>query len=330
MKPISPTLQTVYADLVQQVFSTTEKPASIYTQKQKGIDYLYAKWRVVRAARDIELGRADNPEAQQRAEQIRAEQARAKERRKIITALRNGGIPTPTRALGNVLYAMSDAGLFDNAVLVGTAAYICYSPIIGVLLPSGVLMTQDADLATASLVIASDGDDDTMLDILKRADETFRPIPALERSAPSSSFKSMDTGFIVDLLTPQRRRSDANPMPLENLAAGAVPLQYLDWLIADPMRAVALHGAGIPIQVPQPAKYAVHKLIVAQKRRPDELAKRGKDSLQAKALIEALSETDPSALQDAIEDASAQAAKGWHQPILRSLKELDIELDELV
>lgn len=33
--------------------------------------------------------------------------------------------------------------------------------------------------------------------------------------------------------------------------------------------------------------------IAAQKRRPDELAKRGKDSLQAKALIEALTETDP-------------------------------------
>jgi hypothetical protein len=329
MQAISPTLQTLYADLAQQVFSATEKAASIYTQKQKGIDYLYAKWRVVRVVRSAALGRADNPDAQQRAEQIRAEQARAKERRKIIATLRNNGIPTPTRALGNVLYAISDAGLFDHAVLVGTAAYICYSPIIGVVLPSGVLTTQDADLATASLAIAGDGDD-TMLDILKRADETFRPIPALEKGAPSSSFKSMATGFIVDLLTPQRRRLDANPIPLENLAAGAVPLQHLDWLIADPLRAVALHGAGIPIRIPQPAKYAVHKLIVAQKRRPDERPKRGKDLLQAKALIEALAETDPFELRDAIDEASAQGLKGWHQPIKRSLKELDLELDQLV
>ena len=329
MQVISPTLQTLYADLVQQVYSAPERPASITTQKQKGIDYLYAKWRVGKVVRSAAIGRADNPEAQQRAEQMRAEQDKAKERRNIIATLRSGGIPAPPRALGNVLYAMADAGLFDNAVLVGTAAYICYSPIIGVALPASALMTQDADLATASLAITSDTEGDSMLDILKRADETFRPVPALKKGAPSSSFRSR-IGFIVDLLTPVLRRADANPMPLENLDAGATPLQHLDWLIADPLRAVALHGAGIPVQVPQPAKYAAHKLIVAQKRRPGDRIKRDKDLLQAKALIEALTETDPYALQDALADASGQGAKGWQQPLQRSLNELKIEMSELM
>jgi hypothetical protein len=328
MEQLSPTIQTLYADLVQQVHSNIEKPGTVYIQKQKGRDYLYVKRRVGNVYRDTAIGRADNPAAIQRAEKISAEQKNTKDRRRIVRTLRDGGVPTPTRMLGNVLDVMSDAGLFDNAVLIGTAAYICYSPIIGVALPSGVLMTQDADLATASLAISGDAEGDTMLDILKRADETFRPIPALKRGAPSSSFKSQ-TGFIVDLLTPQFRRSDTNPMPLENLDAGATPLQHLDWLISDPVRAVALHGAGVPVQVPQPAKYAVHKLIVAQKRRPDERVKRDKDLLQAKALIEALTETDPYALQDAMDDARSRGAKGWQQPIQRSLKELDIELDEL-
>ena len=329
MKILSPTLQTLYADLVQQVHAVTERPGTVYIQKQKGRDYLYAKRRVGKTYRDMAIGRADNPAAKQRAEEISAAQKNIKERRNIVRTLRNGGVPAPTRALGNVLDVMSDAGLFDNAVLVGTAAYICTSPIIGAALPSGALMTQDADLATASLAIADDAEGDTMLDILQRADETFRPVPALERGAPSSSFRSQ-TGFIVDLLTPQLRRSDTNPMPLEKLDAGATPLQHLDWLIADPVRAVALHGAGIPVQVPQPAKYAVHKLIVAQKRRQDERVKRGKDLLQAKALIEALTETDPHALHDAIDDASAQGARGWKHPLERSLKELGIALPDLV
>lgn len=332
MKIFSPTIQTLYADLVQQAHSTIEKPGSVYTQIKQDRGYLFSKRSVGKVRRDTTIGPADNPEAQKRADQIRAEQANAKERRKIIAALRNSGVPTPTRALGNVLDVMSDAGLFKDAVLVGTAAYICYSPIIGVALPFGVLMTQDADLATASLAIAadnSDDDDETMLSILKRADDTFAPVPALKKGAPSSSFKSA-TGFIVDLLTPQRRRSDTNPMPLENLAAGAVPLQYLDWLITDPIRAIALHGTGILVLVPQPAKYAAHKLIIAQKRHKGELAKRRKDLLQAEALIKALKEVDHYALHDAIEDASAQGVKGWHQPILRSLKELDIALDESI
>lgn len=329
MNILSPTLQTLYADLVQQVHAVTDKPGTVYIQKQKGRDYLYAKRRVGKAYRDIAIGRADSPAAKRRAEDISAEQKNAKERRNIVRSLRNGGVPAPARALGTVLDVMSDAGLFDQAVLVGTAAYICSSPIIGVALPSGALMTQDADLATATLAIAGDAAGDTMLDILKRADETFRPVPALKKGVPSSSFKSQ-SGFIVDLLTPQLRRSDTNPMPLENLDAGATPLQHLDWLIADPVRAVALHGPGIPVQAPQPAKYAVHKLIVAQRRRPDERVKRGKDLLQAKALIEALAKADTHALNDAIEDASAQGARGWKHPLERSLKELDIAPGELL
>lgn len=328
MEQFSPTIQTLYADLVQQVYSVADKPGTVYTQKKMGGEYLYVKRRVGRVYRDTAIGRADSRDAIRRAEEIRAEQKNTKGRRTIVRALRDGGVPTPTRALGNVLDAMSDAGLFGGAVLIGTAAYICYSPILGVALPSGVLMTQDADLATASLAISGNTRGDTMLGILKRADETFRAIPALKRGAPSSSFKSR-AGFIVDLLTPQLRRSDTNPMPLENLDAGATPLQHLDWLIADPVRAVALHGAGIPIEVPQPARYAVHKLVVAQKRRPDERVKRDKDLLQARGLIEALLETDPYALHDALDDAADQGVKGWRQPIKRSLKELGVELENL-
>ncbi|NNF79826.1 MAG: hypothetical protein HKN05_17530, partial [Rhizobiales bacterium] len=316
---------------VQQVYAAIEKPGSVYTQTKQGREYLFSRRSVGKVRLDLALGPADSSEAQNRAEQTRAEQSSAKERRKIIATLRNAGVPAPTRELGNVLDAASDAGLFEDAVLVGTAAYICFSPIIGVALPSGALMTQDVDLAAASLAIAAGnahGAGKTMLSILQRADETFAPVPTLKKGAPSSSFKSK-AGFIVDLLTQQRRRSDSNPMALKNLGAGAVPLQHLDWLIADPVRAVALHGTGIPVVVPQPAKFAAHKLIVAQKRNKGELTKRSKDLAQADALIKALKEIDPYALQDAIEDASAQGVKGWRQPLRRSAKELDIELDSL-
>lgn len=118
-------------------------------------------------------------------------------------------------------------------------------------------------------------------------------------------------------------------MPLENLRAGATPLQHLDWLIEKPVSTVALHGAGVPIHASQPLKYAVHKLIVAQKRGQYESIKRGKDLLQAKALIEALSETDAYALQDAVNDAFVKGKRGWKQPALRSQKELKIDLKTL-
>jgi len=324
MKHISPTLQTLYSDLVQQIYSASEKPGSVYTQTSKGAKYLYVKYPVGATRRDAYLGPADDPGALARAGQIRAEHRNARERRRIVRALRDSAVPAPTRTLGRVLDAISDAGLFGDAVLVGTSAYICYSAVIGVVLPAAALTTQDVDLATASLAISADGGASSMLDIVKRADDSFLAVPGLKKGSPPSSFRSK-TGFLVDLLTPQRHRDDENPMPLNNLRAGAVPLQHLDWLIDEPVRAVALHGAGVAICLPQPAKYAVHKLIVAQKRSHHERLKRGKDLMQAKALIEALSETDPHSLDDALDDAFSKGTRGWKSPALRSLKELEID-----
>ncbi len=241
-----------------------------------------------------------------------------------MSLLRGQNIPGPTPALGRVLEALADAGLFRETVLVGTAAYQCYSPVVGAALPSAALMTQDADLAMASLALAAEEGEDSLETILKRADKTFAPVPGLDPRKPPSRFRS-GTGFLVDLLTPQLRRSDDNPMPLDRLKAGAVPMQHLGWLIETPVPAAALHGAGVPVRIPAPARYAAHKLIVAQKR--GDIAKRKKDLLQAGALIEALRSSDPWAIADAVAEACAQGRDGWRRPLERSLKELKIELE---
>lgn len=69
-----------------------------------------------------------------------------------------------------------------------------------------------------------------------------------------------------------------------------MPLGFLDYLIHTPVRSVLLHKAGIPVRVPAPERYALHKLIVATRRRTDPhgQTKRDKDIHQAGALIEAL------------------------------------------
>jgi hypothetical protein len=308
---------------VQQAHAAPAERGTVYKQTVKGIDYLYVRASVGAARRDRFLGRADDPEVQARVAIAKEEARRAAERRKTVRILRAQGVPAPSAELGRVLDALADAGLFGEAVLVGTAAYQCYSPIVGVALPAASLMTQDADLATATLALAADEGEATLETILKRADPSFRPIPALARGAPPSHFRSA-SGFLVDLLTPQLRRSDPNPMPLKALAAGAAPIQHLGWLIEMPVPAAALHGPGVSVRVPQPARYAAHKLIIAQKRRT-EAAKRQKDLLQAKALIEALRRSDPWGLADAIDDARSRGRDGWQRPLDRSLSELGIE-----
>lgn len=319
-KPIPLPLRTLYADLVQQVHAVIERPASLYRREIKGVAYIYAKRPVGATRRDLFIGRVDDPEAVDRATLIEQENGAARARSSIVSAIRRAGIPSPATALAQVLDALQEAGLLRQAVVVGTAAYQCYPAPVGHLLPASAMMTQDADLATASLALSAAEAGETLETILQRADPTFRPLPGLDRTAPPSHFRS-GAGFVVDLLTPQHRRSDPNPMPLPALAAGAAPLQHLAWLIADPMDAAVLHRSGIAVRIPQPARFAVHKLILAQKRGGD-TAKRAKDLVQAGALIAALKASDPFALSDAFEDACAQGVTGWKRPAERSLAEL--------
>ena len=290
-----------------------------------GIRYLRLQ-RWVGSSRTVEhLGRADDPAVQARADAARSEMARREERRRLVAALRRL-IPGPTAALGKVADAIAHAGLFRRgAVLVGTGAYQCYPPLLGVVLPAATVMTQDLDLATADLALDADSQGDNMLAILRRAEPSFAAVPGLDPKALPSRFRDA-RGFVVDLLTPQRRRSDRDPMPLKGLAAGATPLQHLDWLIAEPVPAVALHGAGVPVMLPQPSRFAVHKLIVAQRRGAHEIAKSRKDLAQAGAMIEQLRADTPYAWEDALGDARRRGREGWSRPIERSLAMLGLDL----
>ncbi|MGK9237144.1 hypothetical protein KXS07_35945 [Inquilinus limosus] len=94
-------------------------------------------------------------------------------------------------------------------------------------------------------------------------------------------------------LTPNRGSEDygGRPTPMPALGgAAAQPLRFLDFLIYQPIRAVLLHGAGVPVNVPAPERYAIHKLIIASRRGTDSegKAKSPKDRMQAATIMEAM------------------------------------------
>ncbi|MGA9846666.1 MAG: GSU2403 family nucleotidyltransferase fold protein [Roseiarcus sp.] len=339
MKSVQPALLTLYADLLQQLQQVTAPAGSVRTQDVKGKEYLKANFTIGLQRRTLYIGRATDPEAKRKAVAVQDEMQRAKARRQTVGLLRRGGIPAPTAELGRVLEVLALADLFrKGAVLVGTAAYQCFSPLVGTILPAASMMTQDVDLATASLALAAGdgrgagidskgqtgapGSSPSLEEILQRADPTFAGIPGLTPAAFPSHFRAR-SGLMVDVLTPLRSRADPDRMPVPALSAAATPLQHLDWLIDSPSPAVALYGAGVLVQVPQPARYAVHKLILAQKRGPGSV-KRQKDLDQAKALIDALKQADPFAIEDALEDARGRGERGWRDRINRSLHQLGL------
>jgi hypothetical protein len=76
------------------------------------------------------------------------------------------------------------------------------------------------------------------------------------------------------------------------------------------------------VQIPRPEAYAIHKLIVANRRAggPDQLKSR-KDRAQAALLIKALAEDRPDELREAHEDALSRGPQ-WRAHIEASLKHL--------
>lgn len=322
---ISHSLQTVYADLVQQL-ETAPIGGSTYERDRDGIRYRYAKIPVGTSRIDTFLGRAGDPSVDRQARDLQTGMALAKQRRAMVSLLKSNGFAAPDKTAGAVLDTFAHAGLFAaGAVLVGTAAYLMFEPLVGRRLPAPTLTTGDVDLATVDVAIAAAAGE-SLADILKRADDSFEPVMQIDPRQRPVRYRNRK-GYLVDLLT-QTRRRDERPVPLENLEAAAEPLQHLGWLIESPVTAAALHGAGVLVRTPQPARFAAHKLIVAQRRHANDRAKRQKDLRQASALMAAIRDSDPFALDDAIEDARAQG-RSWAQSIDRSIAEIDAQLNQI-
>ena len=107
---------------------------------------------------------------------------------------------------------------------------------------------------------------------------------------------------------------------LEPLGVYAQALSFLNFLIADPIPAVGLYRSGVLVQVPRPERFAIHKLIVSQRRIGDAQAKARKDLAQAEALIAILAEDRPYALKDAFQIAQDNGPK-WREAIAKSLQQ---------
>ncbi len=324
-------VQTLYADLSQKLRPGAPLPGSISRRTIHGTARLYSTERHGAKRVQRHLGHADDPVVVQQAEAIRREARLARERRNTIAMLKAAGVQGPSQDVGRVLEAMSRAALFDRGmVLVGTIAYQIYPCVLGCWLEASAMVTQDADFVAATtsvstdvaLAVGGDGASGTgaaLLSILRLADPSFAGAPTLDRLTYPCRFVS-EAGLDVELLTPVRRRDEPSPVPLPGLKASAMALPFLEYLVEGALPAVVLYGSGVRVTVPQPARYAVHKLIVAQRRQSDSV-KRGKDLMQAQSIIARLREADPDTLGDALADARRRGP-AWREGIAASLKVL--------
>lgn len=302
MKEIDLVYRTIYAELLQRSLDAAFErdfdvaKGNFVLVPVKGRDYWYFDETGEGAGKRRYTGPADDPEISKRVNKFKLAKDDFRARRKLVSTLvREARLPAPERLTGDIVEALATAGLFRlRGVLIGTAAYQTYSALLGIRLPGTAMQTGDADFAQFHAISAAVGDSlPQVLELLRAVDFTFREVPHHTDSRQTTRFEN-DSRYQVEFLTPSTGSADNDRGPSRMPALGgasAQPLRFLDFLIHEPVRAVLLHGGGVPILVPAPERFAVHKLIVASRRRADDSGsgKRDKDVMQASLLIEALS-----------------------------------------
>jgi hypothetical protein len=314
MSPQSPVCQTLYAQLLEEasVFNAT-----IFEQGIAGSPYLnhangYAYWYWQVTAPDgklkrLSLGR-DTPETQALVERLKTRKAEASE---AINALRattrafiaSGGMSMES-AHFRVMEHLAQAGLFRKGlVLVGSHSFTALGNLLGLRWGSQ-LKTSDMDFARAqgiSLALPGNAEAIDVLASAKELDPTFFAVPQLDHRQPSTAIISRKTRIKLDFLTTHAASAGDSPHYFADLGIAATPLRYMDYLLGGLNRRGLVIGTyAFPINLPDPARFAIHKLIIAQLRSGEGDAKRQKDIRQADELLAGMIEIG---LAHEIEDA---------------------------
>lgn len=329
----SRTAQVAYQDLLRLHLdeATSSLLGSIEERHRNGRTYLYERFRIGSEMKSRYLGE-DTPELRTRlahAAQIKADaDDRKKKMSRFVRILRAEGLIGTDRETGSMLAAFAKAGVFRlGGTMVGTGAYSLYQGELGVRFDTDELaQTGDIDFASFKRLSVALGDqvEESPGEILRTL--KFDPVPSLN-DRQVWKWRQSTGEALVEFLTPAFGDETVKLLPA--LGVSAQGLNYLNFLIADPIHAIALYRSGVLVQVPRPERFAIHKLIVADRRRggPDQ-AKARKDRGQAAFLVEILAKDRPEELREAYEDALARGPR-WRARIEASLARMPLTAERL-
>jgi hypothetical protein len=267
---------------------------------------------------EVYLGKVHSPDIEHRINTMREMIATANTTIARVRLLSRAGFATIDRKAYFTLASLHNHGLFRaGALLVGSHAYGALLNALGV--RAVQLSTEDVDIASREAVAIPGVPG--FLDMLRASGIELFEIPSLDRRQRGTSFKERGSNFRVDLLVPS---ADGNypTVPVPELKAHAQGLPHLAYLLAasQEIPVLSVHGS-VMVRAPLPERFAIHKLIVSQLRNKAS-SKPQNDLRQAAALIEALVERYPGA----IEDAASAVPKSAERHMIRAIKALEQHL----
>ena len=210
-----------------------------------------------------------------------------------------------------VLRRFNKAGLLTDFILIGSWAVIFYKEKFKDWphLSRFTLMTRDMDF---------------LIDSVRKIKQKVNIPELLDDLGFRMSFYG-DEGYmqfihpelIVEFLTPERGKGTDRPVSLPKLGINAVALRFLSFLSENTIK---VDIEDFKVILPHPARFALHKLIVSQRRRNKDKAR--KDNMMASEILNDLMEIGESeSIRLAYNDMNPQ----WQKRIVSGLKSLKQE-----
>ncbi|HMH18636.1 MAG TPA: nucleotidyltransferase domain-containing protein [Burkholderiales bacterium] len=322
--------QTAYAQLLEATLSAdhhrsvADLKGSFARKKVKGATYWYYQYTEPSGKlRQVYVG----PDSE-------AVSALRQQKNLPTASERLGPLARSAAALGcaeilsrhaRVLQRLSEYGFFRaGGVLIGTHAFLAFGNMLGVRWTEAG-RTQDVDFAHAgkSLSIALPTSIEIDADeAIKSLGMGFLPMPDLTAKAGPTYLNPREPEFRLDFVTTRHREGD-KPFNHPRLGVVLQPLAFMEYLLEDVRQAVVFSGdTGVLVNVPDPARYALHKLIVFGERGGSYATKSVKDLQQAAALLARLKELRKSDIDRAWKDLVSRG-RTWRARAKQGLQVLD-------
>jgi hypothetical protein len=319
--------QTSYAQLLEALQAKTitrsieDAPGSFNSKEIKGKRYWYYQQRTLSGKIVQTYLGADSDTIQRLITRREQAQATPVISTLALSASRLGGM-TVVPAHLRVIQRLADEGFFRaGGLLVGTHAFLAAGNMLGVRWASSD-RTQDLDFAHAGNQMSVALHSDAQLDlgsVIDALNMGFVPAASLDGVRGGRWVNPADPGFVLDFLTPVGR-TNKELVHIKAFNAEFQALRFMEFSLEDVQQAAIFSSGGAClVNVPDPARLAVHKLIICGLRAQAERTKAVKDVAQAKAIYAYLQATQPERLELMELDAMSRGPK-WRKHLEAGLK----------
>jgi hypothetical protein len=315
--------QTAYAELFEQAQALEMQhhlgrlKGSFQRKKVKGRDYWYFAWRDLDGGVRFAYVGPDGERVRRLIDRFTSEKAALLEGR-ARAAIALGCAALPPRHY-RIVRRLADYGFFRaGGLLVGTHAFVALGNLLGVRW-GGADRTLDVDFAHAGRNVSVALPANVKVDVhgaLASLEMGLLPISQLGGEVGAQHRNPRDPELRLDFLT-SAHRGGAKPVRVENLNVMLEPLKFMEFSLEGSTQGAVLAAEGATVvNLPAPARYAVHKLIVHGERPVRERAKAEKDLHQAACLAEYFRDRRPREFAEAWRDALGRGP-GWRKRALR-------------